>query len=232
MKKIFRPALFVLSAALAFGGCTSPKDKKEWTFDFQQDNEGFEPIFADYSDDGNNLTTYEMAFGRALTPITADQTQGLFIQAQNRSDDLFMGFSKLLTGLKGNQTYTIKITFKLYTDAESGSIGVGGSPAESVYVKAGAVNEKPELELDDQDTYRLTIDKGNQSEGSLSIPVVSNMAKPEGSPEGYAVKDLSVTIDLKTAADGSVYLVIGTDSGFEGFTRYFLDDVVVTATQK
>lgn len=228
MKKI----LTLLSLALILNGCVSPKDKKEWMFDFNDDLEGFEEIFADYHDDGNDLETYEMTFGRELIPVGTNASQGLFISAQNRSDDLFMGYFKKLTGLKSSLTYKLKITFKLATKEEAGSIGVGGSPAESVYVKAGAVNQKPEIELDDQQVYRLNVDKGNQSEGSDLVPVVSNMAKPDGSAAGYIIKELSVEVEITTTADGSVYLLIGTDSAFEGLTRYYLDDIKVIATQK
>lgn len=228
MKKLLTLSLL----ALILTACVSPKDKKEWMFDFNDDLEGFEEIFADYHDDGNNLDTYEMAFGRELIPVGTNASQGLFITAQNRSDDLFMGFYKKLTGLKSSVTYKLKITFKLATNEEAGSIGVGGSPAESVYVKAGAANQEPKIELDDQQVYRLNIDKGNQAEGSTSIPVVSNMAKPEGSPAGYVIKELSVEVEVSSATDGSLYLLLGTDSAFEGLTRYYLDDIKVIATQK
>ncbi len=228
MKKI--GTLLILALILA--GCASPKDKKEWTFNFNNDQEGFEVIFADYHDDGNDLQTYEMTHGHALIPVGTSTSQGLFISAQNRSDDLFVGYFKKLSGLKSSLTYKVKISFKLATQEDSGSIGVGGSPAESVYVKAGAVNQKPEIKLDDQQVFRLNIDKGNQSEGSLTVPVVTNMAKPEGSASGFVFKELSVEVEISTSSDGSLYILIGTDSAFEGLTRYYLDDIKVVATQK
>ena len=228
MKKL----LTLLSLALIINGCVSPKDKKEWVFDFNDDLEGFEEIFADYHDDGNDFETYEMTFGRELVPIGTNASQGLFISAQNRSDDLFMGYFKKLTGLKSSLIYKLKISFKLATSEDAGSIGVGGSPAESVYVKAGAVHQKPQINLDDQKVYRLNINIGNQAEGSDLIKVISNMAKPDGSATGYVIKELSVEVEITTTTEGSVYILIGTDSAFEGLTRYYLDDIKVVATQK
>jgi len=211
-------------------GC-SINQKKEWSFNFEKEASGFKEIFSDYHDDGNNYTTYEMAFGRELIPVESG-SQGLFINGSNRSDDLFMGFIKKLERLKASTEYHFTLNFVLGTNAEAGSIGIGGSPADSVYVKAGFVNEEPKSALDENMIFRLNIDKGNQSEGGLTLPVVSTMAKAEGSKEGYGLKTIKVEIDLRSNTDGSVYLVIGSDSGYEGLTRYYLDDVLITAIQK
>jgi len=221
-------ALIIL--LMMVSGC-SVSSKKEWTFDFEKDNSSFKEIFADYHDDGNNYTTYEMTFGREMIPGQSN-SQALFINGSNRSDDLFMGFSKQLDGLKKDTLYHFTLSFVLGTSAEACSIGIGGSPADSVYMKAGFVNEEPKVAFDENMIFRLNIDKGNQSEGGLTLPVVSTMAKAEGSKEGYGLKTIKVEIDLKSNADGSVYLVIGSDSGYEGLTRYYLDDVLITATQK
>lgn len=80
--------------------------------------------------------------------------------------------------------------------------------------------------------YRLNVDIGNQSQGSENVKVVSNLAKPEGSKEGYVYKSMEVEVNAKTDASGTVYLLIGTDSAFEGMTKYYLDDVTVITTKK
>jgi hypothetical protein len=131
----------ILTGCLAVSliGCTVKPESKSWTFDFTDDYAGFESVFADYHADGHNFETYEMDFDRTEIPGTT--TQGLRLQGHNRSDDLFMGVVKALDGLKPLTRYRITLSFTVYTDAEAGSIGIGGSPADSVYVKAGFANQ-------------------------------------------------------------------------------------------
>jgi len=212
---------------VACGVSTKPKT---WSFDFTQDQSGFESVFADYHDDGHNFETFEMDFRR--TEISGASNQGLRLQGSNRSDDLFMGVVKTLDGLKPSTTYTMTVRFVIYTDAEAGSIGIGGSPADSVYVKAGFVNQLPEVSEGEDGLWVLNIDKGQQSQGSEGIPVLGNMAKPEGSAAGYVEKSFEVTLDIATDSAGKLWLVIGTDSGFEGLTVYYLDDVSISAKLK
>ena len=55
---------------------------------------------------------------------------------------------------------------------------------------------------------------------------IGNIAKPVESPvQGFDFKPFETTITAKTDDKGAVYLIIGTDSGFEGFTEYYIDDV-------
>jgi hypothetical protein len=227
--KRMKKMIGIIVVLMLVSGCTS--GAKTTKFTFESGNEGFEHIYADYHDDGNNLTTYEMLWGKEK-PTIENATTALFIQGMNRSDDLFMGYVKKLTGLKSMTEYTFKITFVIGTVAEAGSIGVGGSPAESVYVKAGIVDKQPAIAMDDQGVYRLNVDIGNQSQGSDKVKVVSTMAKPEGSKEGYVYKEMEVEVDAKADASGTVYLLIGTDSAFEGLTKYYLDNVTVLYNEK
>lgn len=228
MKHIKTALVSVL--ALSLMACGSKAEPKSWNFDFSQDDSGFESVFADYHDDGHNFETFEMAYERILIPGTT--TQGLRLQGHNRSDDLFMGIVKELTGLKPSTAYTLTLSFTLYTEAEAGSIGIGGSPADSVYVKAGFANQAPIVSKGNEDLWVLNIDKGQQSQGSTLIPVLGTMAKPEGSEPGFVSKGFEVTLDLETDASGKVWLIIGTDSGFEGLTIYYLDDIAISAIQK
>ena len=227
--KSFKTVLLSI-VTLSLMACGAKAEPKTWTYHFTEDDSGFTSVFADYHDDGHNFETYEMRFEHDLIPGTTNP--GLRLQGHNRSDDLFMGIVKALTGLQPNTTYTLTLSFTLYTEAESGSIGIGGSPAESVYVKAGFVNELPVVSEGEDGYWALNIDKGQQSQGSDQIPVVGNMAKPEGAESGFVSKGFETTLNLKTDASGQLWLVIGTDSGYEGLTVYYLDDIAVTANRK
>lgn len=222
-KNILWATLLVVSVV----GCSVKPQVKTWSFDFEGDVSGFDAVFADYHDDGNNYATYEMDFERSIIPGTTNSA--LRLQGHNRSDDLFMGVIKSLSGLKPSSRYELTISFTLYTDVEAGSIGIGGSPSESVYIKAGAVAIKPQVTQGQDGLWELNIDKGQQSQGGTTIPVVGNMAKPEGSTEGFVSKGLEVTLNITTDSTGQLWLILGSDSGFEGLTIYYLDDITVTA---
>lgn len=226
-------------AACLFGCSPGGTGEKAWAFSFDADAEGFEPIFADYHDDGSSLASFEMQALHREIPVKGRESMGLYIAGHNRSDDLFMGYVKRLDGLRGNQAYTFSVSFKLATNVGGGDMaGIGGSPGSSVYVKGGVSTLKPEIALSNG-IYRLNIDIGAQSEGGKDMQMLGNMEKPpptaeagaEGSGEaaGFEYKDFSFAAQAETDSSGGAYLIIGTDSGFEGFTEYYLDDITVTA---
>ena len=59
--------------------------------------------------------------------------------------------------------------------------------------------------------------------------VVGDMAKTENlRPDEYEFKKFTAEFDTAANILGEVYLVIGTDSGFEATTSYYLDDISIT----
>ena len=70
----------------------------------------------------------------------------------------------------------------------------------------------------------MNIDKGNQSTGGGSMGGLGNVAHPEVEGQEYRIKTLdSLGLPLSVDADdeGRIWLVVGTDSGFEGLTRLY-----------
>lgn len=60
------------------------------------------------------------------------------------------------------------------------------------------------------------------------MAVVGDMAKTENNRPGeYEFKEFAAEFDTAANVLGEVYLVIGTDSGFEATTSYYLDDISV-----
>ena len=120
----------------------------------------------------------------------------------------------------------MSVEFLLATDVEGGLIGIGGAPGESVFVKCGASTVRPEVILENG-YFSLNIDKGAQNNNGEQMQLIGDMAKPEGSPEGFVFKQMTASFTVKTNDEGRFYLIIGTDSGFEGFTEYYIDDVIL-----
>lgn len=197
------------------------------SYSFKQDAGGWVGGFADLPVD-YEPDIYALAFNRTKLPIAGGTGYGLMLSGMNRSDDLFMFTTRKVEGLKPNTTYQAALSFKLYTDATSGSMGIGGSPAESVYIKAGIVPMEPKV-IEDHNAahnyYRMNIDKGNQSVDGKDMQIVGNMAKPNGAGEGFQAVPMTYSKTVKTNDKGELYLIIGSDSGYEGLTTFYLSDI-------
>ena len=75
-------------------------------------------------------------------------------------------------------TYTVTVSLDVGTNVPAGSFGIGGSPGESVYVKAGASTVEPTVAQDSGGWLRINIDKGNQASEGADMINLGNVAKP------------------------------------------------------
>ena len=198
------------------------------TFDFNQNDGGFTPIFSDCPNEHGVEEFYELRSGHEEVPI-AEAGKGLFLSGNNHSDDLFMGYYKDLIGLVPETEYQFTVRFQLATNVGNDMIGIGGAPGESVFVKCGVASKEPENSLDSLNHFCLNIDKGSQSTSGSDMIVVGNLAKEEiNRPGEYEFNEIETKVIARTDEAGTAYLVIGTDSGFEGVTSYYLDDISVS----
>jgi hypothetical protein len=223
---VFTPAqghvgVIVLITCLTITSCTSTQGaaEAEFSFTFQSDAEGWTAGFADLPADFEP-SIYELASGyRPLPPGL--EGNGLYIQGHNRSDDLFMFFKRRIDGLRADATYAVFASLDLATSVPSNSFGIGGSPGESVYVKAGASTVEP---VAVGENLRMNINKGNQSNGGESMVVLGNVAHPEVSGEEFRLKSLDNAdnpVNVTTDSKGGLWLIVGTDSGFEGLSTFY-----------
>ena len=91
-------------------------------------------------------------------------------------------------------------------------------------MKAGASAVEPVTVVDDQQYFRMNIDKGNQSRGGEAMVVIGNLAHPDVVSREYRIKTLdNANIPLTVNADeeGRIWLIVGTDSGFEGLSAIY-----------
>ena len=235
MKRFPTAGIAALLTLSMMTGCTSAAAAHDSPncvkFDFEKDDAGFMPIYADYPYSEGVEEFYEFQHEYGKIPID-EAGKGIFISGNNHSDDLFMGYVKVLEGFAPARTYHFTVSFKLATDVEGGLVGVGGSPGEGVTVKCGVTQTAPAalpVENGGITYYRLNIDAGRQSNGGKDMVVVGDMAKTENlRPGEYEFKKFTAEFDTAANILGEVYLVIGTDSGFEATTSYYLDDISIT----
>lgn len=208
-------------------------------FNFNNGDEGFSGHFSDLPVDYNE-EIYELDSGLAALPEEIGEGQGFRITGSNRSDDLFMFLKKELTasnGIKPNQKYDINFEIEFASNAFANSFGIGGSPAEAVYVKVGATSVEPKVIEKVEGgvpMYWMNIDKGQQSAGGADAIVIGNVSKQDGSEdELFSVVTLTsdeLTLNATSSDDGSLWVFVGTDSGFEGTTELFYTKVIVELT--
>ena len=221
----------VIVAVLSDSPTASAEDGYEvdYSFDFRGDAEGWVVGFADLPADFDN-SIYELDHGHRPLPDGLEGS-GIYVQGHNRSDDLFMFLKRRVDGLRPNTAYRVYASIDLATNVEAGLVGIGGSPGESVFVKAGASAVEPLVEEDSNQYLRIDIDKGNQSRGGESMLVLGNVAHPGVQNREYRIKTLDndgLALKVDTSSEGTVWLIVGTDSGFEGLTRLYYDRIAYT----
>jgi hypothetical protein len=209
---------------------SDPSLSVDWTFGFLSDAEGWTAGFADYPNEPGVDSTYALQFSFATLPAPLNIFDGALKQSGiNRSDDLFMYVKRKISGLEPDTFYDATIEIEIATNAPDGAVGVGGAPGESVFIKAGATTMEPMKVLDSTSNhYRLNIDKGNQMTDGNDMKLIGNFANGTDST-AYQLKILKTInpIRVKSNANGEIWIVVGTDSGFEGKTTIYYNRISV-----
>ncbi|MCX6973823.1 MAG: hypothetical protein NTZ94_05865, partial [Verrucomicrobia bacterium] len=203
-------------------------------FDFSSGNHGFASGFADLPAD-YDPEFYNLVADHRILPAELGGGNGLFISGMNHSDDLWMFWKKKITGLEPNTDYQVVLDIEMASNAAPGLVGVGGAPGESVYVKAGVSQEEPLVAPDSEGQLRLTVDKGNQATSGFAATALGNVAKENDDSAQYEIihrNNRSIQQSATTSADGSLWIFLGTDSGFEGATSLYYTHLAVVLTPK
>jgi hypothetical protein len=196
--------------------------------EFTSGMDGWLSGFSDYPP--NQETFYELQCQQAPLPAGLAAGSGVLVRGNNHSDDLFMYLTREITGLLPTTNYRLDVRVEIGTNAPSDCGGIGGSPGTSVHFKIGASATKPTSTSDGQGILRLNLDKGQQSVGGADLKVVGDISNSLHCPDStYQTKTLSLSgFSVRSAANGSLWLVVGTDSGFEGLTSLYYDKITAT----
>lgn len=200
-----------------------------WEFDFSTSAHGFVPGFADYPSN-YDPSLYNLIADYLPRPTNLGSSPALFIGGHNRSDDLFMFWKKRLTGLPPTQAVRLTVELEFSSKYREGMVGVGGAPGEGVTMKIGATPFEPMPVLDGERWWRMNFNKGNQSVGGADMAVVGHIGKPDDGNDSYILltrDQHGASISATTSADGSIWLVFGSDSGFEGLTELYYTRLTV-----
>lgn len=234
MKKCGKLFIVVL---LVFGvmGCMSADEGGimvfAHNFDFSTGQEGWEVDFSDFPASSYDSIAYELQSAYTDRPANLGANlKSIMISGNNHSDDLFMFMKRRITGLSPNTDYAIVFDVELASNAPKGAAGVGGAPGEGVFLKAGANGMEPKKVIED-DQYVMNVDKGNQAFSGESTVTLGDIAVP-ASTKDYSLitrtnSGSQTPFVARTNSKGELWLLVGTDSGFEGVTTVYYTRVNV-----
>lgn len=236
MKRVACCAVLVVISVAGCPGFQRPARTVTLTFDFNDGFQGWVADVSDYSTAEAGIIDFES--GIENLPDEIGNARGYFVTSSNRSDDLFVFLKRQLgpaQGLVANQEYNLTYTVRFASNAPSGCIGAGGSPGESVYLKVGGSTAQPEpLDPDNSGFIALSVDKGDQSNGGAAATVIGNIANgdlcddPTNAPFVSVIR-VGQHENLVTADEnGKLWLLVGTDSAFEGITTMYYQTITVT----
>jgi hypothetical protein len=226
-----KKTILMMTALLFLVGCadggSTQNAGNHYDYSFAVDTEGWSGGFSDYTQYDEAI--YELSFTHTTLPSPLNENDGAVrISGNNHSDDLFMFMKTKIRELDANTTYEVKFTVEFASNAADNMVGIGGAPGESVVLKAGASTVEPKAVADESGYLHMNIDKGNQTGSGVNMSVIGNFANGSDLNE-YKLKTLRSTDPVYVTADtnGTVWLIVGTDSGFEGITTIFYNQVTV-----
>jgi hypothetical protein len=204
--------------------------KEDREFVFNKDHQAWVGDFADYPEGEEEF--YELAWGWENITSHINYRKGIYLSGNNHSDDLFMFIKRPIQDLKANTLYAITFSVDLASNVPEGNFGVGGAEGEAVYVKVGASTIEPKRE-----GFSLNVDKGNQQTGGKNAVVVGNLANSLVDPHNRQYERLNVNnfnnpLLVKSNDKGDVWVFVGTDSGFEGPTKFYIGKVQIHFEEK
>jgi len=226
--------IVLLFIALATISCSNDEEEnsKTFTYRFTNNAEGWTGSFADYPVGEEEF--YELKSEYAKLPAPLNASEGSFmISGNNHSDDLFMFIKRQAEGLKPNTTYEVTFDIEFASNAATNVMGVGGAPGESVCMKIGAVATEPGRKVED-DYYRMNIDKSNQSDPGEAMDTIGHVGVSDTTTVFTLIGRNNKLHPVKATTDntGKIWVIIGTDSGFEATTTLYYHRIEIIFEEK
>ena len=217
---------------------TPPKEKQSLllTYDFSESAQGFSIDTADHYVEHqlNNKITSEMAD----LPSPYEYRKGIMFQWDNYSDDMKGFIKKKITGLNANSQFQVDFNVDVLTFMSDACGGIGGSPGESVRVKAALLVEEPVKSIESHyiydvlyQEYVISIDDGQS--GGDDVVVLGHIGLPIPCDDDFfanhvwEIKPLSndENFFITTNSNGEAWIYVSIDSGFEGRSTFYLAEV-------
>lgn len=225
-----------LFSMLVFAACEEDPILEDaplvYSYDFKEDIEEWSVGFADYPFGEDEF--YELDYAWTTLPFPLNHTKkSLMIEGNNHSDDIFMFIKHKITGLDTLTRYEVKFFVEFASNYPESFAGIGGAPGSSVYLKAGVTLVEP-LTSQEEGMWQMNIDKGNQAEGGADVLVLGHIGTSREDEQYDLVRRSNAedqTFEITTDQSGEAWLIVGTDSGFEGKTRLYYNRIKISFTK-
>ena len=190
-------------------------------FNFAAGSDGWTADFTDYPVNQNPLA--DSIYQWQAMPITAQEStngRGAYmISCNNASGDVFMFLKKKIEGLKANTNYNVVYEIELASNAVAG---------QGIILKGGASELEPRKVIENS-YYVLNIDKGTDTtSGENAIAFGDIGASNSETDYNSTVKgnvNSSVPFLTRTNSKGELWIILGTDSLFEGTTTVYFTNI-------
>jgi hypothetical protein len=236
---------FILLILLSFHniGCDSltGSDAPDQTYEYQFDEEpgDWSALFSNYGVGREDDFELESGYRSLPEPLDTDQT-GFYLSGTNLSDDLNMFLKHRITGLQPETTYKVSFEVSIATDAPSGCVGAGGPPGEAVTVHTDASGLEPGRIVDDSREggfYRLNLAEEYEGDAQswYRATEIGDVANSRECEEGWQYEMKTLSGGNRTAttdAEGGLWLLVGTRSGFEATTSLYYTGVKVNVWEQ
>ncbi|QHW00167.1 hypothetical protein [Spirosoma endbachense] len=225
--------LVTLTTLLGLGGCRDQNaDISDSTFlvvtDFAKGADNWKADYSDYQ--LNEADSLHFVSGIRSLPMPLDTTRKAFlVGSTNASDDLFMFLKRKLSGLRPTTNYQIAYELELASKYPAQSVGIGGSPGLALHLKVGASAVEP-VKVAKNQGYYLNLDKGDQATGGKDVILIGDASNDSADDRYRLVRRFSQGKNLMAQTDknGALWLVVGTDSGYEGRTDIYYSRILVS----
>ena len=222
---ILLPILF-----FCLSSCTKsdkPSDYREYSYNFISGTQGWDSLFSDYPKGEESF--YELEFAYSHLPEPLDTTiKAIKISGNNHSDDLLSFITAKIPQLIPNAVYEVTFDITLASNVATNSAGIGGSPDLALGV--GGLGYEPANTLDGNNWYRTNFISLLQSRESNNVMQMIGTIGVQDTTTAYTLINRNNTdnpIKLKTNELGELWLMIGTDSGFEGITTLYFKSIKI-----
>jgi len=200
------------------------------TIDFNNGIDGWSTDVADYTDH-DRPTEVASAWKDLPAPLSG---KGYYMISHNNSDDVLTYARRQLDGLVKHAKYRVTFEMRYATDAATGCMGVGGSRGESVWMVASASFDYIKTMPQPNGNYRVNIDRGNQAASGPQGKVLGTQGVEglscSGGKWASTTRKSSEAVEVHADKDGRIWIMLGTDSGFEGTNAVYLQGATIHIT--
>lgn len=194
---------------------------RSFDFTFKNDNEGWQSFFSDYPQGSEAL--YELTFEYTSLPAPLDTSvPAIMISGINHSDDLLSLIYRKFDGLQPNKKYAVTFEVTLASNVPDNSIGIGGAPDLAFGV--GGISYETSNSVDLDGWHRPNFTSRLQSrESNDTLVMTGTIGAGEDVIEYTLIHRNNKNNPVMVTANnkGELWLMMGTDSGFEGTTTLY-----------